>query len=102
LDCPRSAATLDLDRGLLGIDALMDMGRTCVNVVGNYVATVVVAVWEGDPRRRADLRAARDARFRAGAPWVSMSPSQGVDLDDGIRDRRSHPGSLAGSPVALA
>jgi proton glutamate symport protein len=31
---------------LFGIDALMDMGRTCVNVVGNCVATVIVAVWE--------------------------------------------------------
>jgi proton glutamate symport protein len=31
---------------LLGIDALMDMGRTCVNVVGNCVATVVVASWD--------------------------------------------------------
>jgi proton glutamate symport protein len=31
---------------LLGIDALMDMGRTCVNVVGNCVATVIVAAWE--------------------------------------------------------
>lgn len=31
---------------LMGIDAIMDMGRTCVNVVGNCVATVVVAVWE--------------------------------------------------------
>jgi proton glutamate symport protein len=31
---------------VLGVDALMDMGRTCVNVVGNCVATVVVAVWE--------------------------------------------------------
>jgi proton glutamate symport protein len=31
---------------LFGIDALMDMGRTCVNVVGNCVATVVVAAWE--------------------------------------------------------
>jgi proton glutamate symport protein len=31
---------------LVGIDALMDMGRTCVNVVGNCVATVIVAVWE--------------------------------------------------------
>jgi proton glutamate symport protein len=31
---------------LLGIDALLDMGRTCVNVVGNCVATVVVAAWE--------------------------------------------------------
>jgi proton glutamate symport protein len=31
---------------LLGIDAIMDMGRTCVNVVGNCVATLAVAVWE--------------------------------------------------------
>jgi len=31
---------------LWGIDAVMDMARTCVNVVGNCVATVVVAVWE--------------------------------------------------------
>ncbi|HZJ66497.1 MAG TPA: dicarboxylate/amino acid:cation symporter [Kofleriaceae bacterium] len=31
---------------LFGIDALMDMGRTCVNVVGNCVATVIVGVWE--------------------------------------------------------
>jgi proton glutamate symport protein len=31
---------------VLGVDAVMDMGRTCVNVVGNCVATVVVAVWE--------------------------------------------------------
>jgi proton glutamate symport protein len=31
---------------LLGIDALMDMGRTCVNVVGNCVASVIVATWE--------------------------------------------------------
>lgn len=31
---------------LMGIDALMDMGRTCVNVVGNCVATAVVAEWE--------------------------------------------------------
>lgn len=31
---------------LLGVDAVMDMGRTCVNVVGNCVATVVVGVWE--------------------------------------------------------
>jgi proton glutamate symport protein len=31
---------------LWGIDAVMDMARTCINVVGNCVATVVVAVWE--------------------------------------------------------
>ena len=33
---------------ILGIDALMDMARTSVNVVGNCLATVVVAKWEGE------------------------------------------------------
>ena len=32
---------------ILGIDALMDMVRTMVNVVGNCLASVVVARWEG-------------------------------------------------------
>ena len=32
---------------LLGIDQLLDMGRTAVNVMGNCIATVVVARWEG-------------------------------------------------------
>jgi proton glutamate symport protein len=35
---------------LLGIDQLMDMARTSVNVLGNCVATVVVARWEGEFR----------------------------------------------------
>ena len=32
---------------ILGIDALMDMARTMTNVVGNCLASVVVARWEG-------------------------------------------------------
>ncbi len=32
---------------LLGIDALMDMGRTALNVVGNCLASAVIARWEG-------------------------------------------------------
>jgi proton glutamate symport protein len=32
---------------LLGIDQIMDMGRTAVNVMGNCIATVVVSRWEG-------------------------------------------------------
>ena len=31
---------------LLGIDVLMDMARTTVNVIGNCTATVVMAKWE--------------------------------------------------------
>jgi proton glutamate symport protein len=33
---------------ILGIDALMDMARTMINVVGNCLASVVVAQWEGE------------------------------------------------------
>lgn len=33
---------------ILGIDALMDMARTATNVLGNCLATVVVARWEGE------------------------------------------------------
>jgi proton glutamate symport protein len=33
---------------LLGIDQLLDMARTAVNVLGNCLATVVMAKWEGE------------------------------------------------------
>ena len=33
---------------ILGVDELMDMARTMVNVVGNCLATVVIAKWEGE------------------------------------------------------
>lgn len=33
---------------ILGIDELMDMARTGVNVIGNCLATVVIAKWEGE------------------------------------------------------
>ncbi|HZT57211.1 MAG TPA: cation:dicarboxylase symporter family transporter [Pyrinomonadaceae bacterium] len=40
---------------IFGVDELMDMGRTCTNIIGNCLATVVVARWEGefDDRRAA-------------------------------------------------
>src|SRR5881398_873265 len=33
---------------IFGVDELMEMGRTCVNVIGNCLATVVVGRWEGE------------------------------------------------------
>ena len=33
---------------LLGVDTLMDMGRTAMNVIGNCLAAAVVARWEGE------------------------------------------------------
>ncbi len=35
---------------ILGVDELMDMGRTAVNVLGNCLASVVMARWEGEFR----------------------------------------------------
>ena len=33
---------------ILGVDAIMDMGRTSINVLGNCLATTVMARWEGE------------------------------------------------------
>jgi proton glutamate symport protein len=46
---------------LLGVDAIMDMGRTAVNVLGNCLATAVVARWEG-------------VRFTAAGPESGSDP----------------------------
>jgi Na+/H+-dicarboxylate symporter len=38
---------------VLAVDAFMDMGRTATNVIGNSIASAVVAKWEGvlyDPK----------------------------------------------------
>jgi proton glutamate symport protein len=37
---------------ILGVDAVMDMGRTMTNVIGNCLATAVVTRWEGDAGTR--------------------------------------------------
>ena len=46
---------------LLGIDQFMDMGRTAVNVIGNCLATAVVARWEGEFESRAAPASAQSA-----------------------------------------
>jgi proton glutamate symport protein len=33
---------------ILGVDVLMDMARTMVNLIGNCLATAVMAKWEGE------------------------------------------------------
>ena len=46
---------------VLGVDALMDMGRTMTNVIGNCLASVVVAKWEGEFRPEGAATAATAA-----------------------------------------
>ncbi|HEX5473993.1 MAG TPA: cation:dicarboxylase symporter family transporter [Vicinamibacterales bacterium] len=43
---------------ILGVDTLMDMGRTMTNVIGNCLASVVVAKWEGEFREASDAELA--------------------------------------------
>jgi len=64
-----TAATMGLPTGaiflLLGIDQFMDMGRTAINVIGNCLATAVIARWEGQlgdvPVMAAALAASRSS-----------------------------------------
>lgn len=48
---------------ILGIDELMDMARTSVNVIGNCLATVVIAKWEGEFHPPAELREPDEKRI---------------------------------------
>jgi proton glutamate symport protein len=40
---------------ILGVDALIDMARTSVNVIGNCLASAVVARWEGELETKSNL-----------------------------------------------
>jgi proton glutamate symport protein len=46
---------------LLGVDQFMDMGRTALNVVGNCLASGVVARWEGEFGKERPSEAVREA-----------------------------------------
>jgi proton glutamate symport protein len=46
---------------ILGVDTLMDMGRTMTNVIGNCLASVVVARWEGVYQEASDQELAAAA-----------------------------------------
>jgi Na+/H+-dicarboxylate symporter len=46
---------------LLGVDQLMDMVRTAVNVIGNCLASVIIARWEGEFGEHTKSEAAEEA-----------------------------------------
>lgn len=66
---------------IFGVDELMDMGRTCVNVIGNCLATCVVARWEGelDDERMRVFGTPEEARLdlAAGEPAFVQSVRMG-------------------------
>jgi len=50
---------------ILGVDTLMDMARTSVNLLGNCLATAVVARWEGVDLYKAEADAEAEAELEA-------------------------------------
>ena len=80
---PVEAVTL-----ILGIDELMDMGRSLTNVVGNCLATAVVARWEGAwdgrPRCLTDPLVPADPS----SPPIVMEPSADQTSVQETADRR--------------
>ncbi|MBV8392396.1 MAG: dicarboxylate/amino acid:cation symporter [Alphaproteobacteria bacterium] len=56
---------------IMGIDTFLDMGRSATNVIGNSLATAVVAKWEGE-----------------------LAPEHEMRLDDAVP-----PGAVPGDPV---
>jgi proton glutamate symport protein len=63
---------------VLGVDELMDMARTTVNVVGNCLATVVIGRWEGEFEPGAEEPRAVPQALSAGA--ASKVPAAGTGL----------------------
>ncbi|MEY2545862.1 MAG: hypothetical protein QOG48_979 [Verrucomicrobiota bacterium] len=60
---------------IFGVDELMDMARTSVNVIGNCLATVVVARWEGefDERRARIFGTPEEARLDAKSGEIAFA-----------------------------
>jgi Na+/H+-dicarboxylate symporter len=75
---------------ILAVDHFLDMGRSATNVVGNAVASAVVAKWEGDldPVEPADIE----------PPHAPSEHGPAVDVDN-FRENRSDEVSL-GKPQA--
>jgi Na+/H+-dicarboxylate symporter len=57
---------------IMGIDQFLDMGRSATNVVGNSIATAVVAKWEGELGDELDLP---DAPITEVLPQLASKPA---------------------------
>jgi Na+/H+-dicarboxylate symporter len=72
---------------IVGIDQVLDMGRTMTNVIGNGIATAVVAKWEGElgvpedavasPRHGSDQAGVQTTAKSTPPVLVSAEPSPG-------------------------
>lgn len=63
---------------ILGVDALLDMARTSVNLLGNCLATVVVARWEGEFDSKQAIAQFGTAEAANAEPAATLKPSAEV------------------------
>ena len=45
---------------IIGVDQFLDMGRSATNVIGNSIASAIVAKWESEPLQNAQSEFAGD------------------------------------------
>ena len=66
---------------IFGVDELMDMGRTCVNLIGNCLAAAVIARWEGqfDDRQARIFGTSAERDLQAGAGRVAQAEAGDQD-----------------------
>jgi Na+/H+-dicarboxylate symporter len=63
---------------ILGVDALMDMARTSLNVLGNCLASVLMARWDGSFVLRAE--AGVDVEDLPSSTITTFPPLEGVTV----------------------
>ena len=73
---------------LLGIDQILDMGRTTVNLIGNCVATVVIARWENqfDYYKMSDFIKNNDKRIKLATVSSIDDYKEGINSDGASKD----------------
>lgn len=74
---------------ILGIDQFLDMGRSATNVVGNAVATSVIAKWEG----MLEVPEPANAEHPHAPAHTPHHGTRGLDLRDDIGEGDSKPAS---------
>jgi proton glutamate symport protein len=65
---------------ILGVDTLMDMARTSINVFGNCLASVVLARWEGVFDENAAAHAAKNNANTTTAGFTTTQEAAGQEL----------------------
>ena len=70
---------------IIGIDQFLDMGRSATNVIGNSLATAVVAKWEGEKLHDCRSSRCRRSRRRPERVMTARQALLGVFLAAGSR-----------------